>query len=152
MNLKRMMKINIFIVVFLLLISCNSNNSSEIKSHFVDIRDDEFWGLYTKTDCFKFTGHYIKFYKNDIYKDFQWDTNGNLSEVNIHDDKKWNVTNDSILSYNYRFKYKIVLINEGTILVSSGNGVSFMFIKESSKNLRKAEWELNKDSLKLNNP
>lgn len=138
-------------LLFGILFSCNSN-TTEIKKHFINLKEDEFWGLYSNSDCFKFNGHYVKFYDNDEYKDFQWDNQGNINETNIYEKKKWNITKDSILSYNYRFKYKIVLINDGAILVSAGDGITFMFIKENRNHIRKPEWQLHKDSLKLNNP
>lgn len=60
---------------------------------------------------------------------------------------------DTDLSNNFSFQFKVVLVNEGAILVSRGDKkVDLMFIKESEKHLRKMDWELHSDPLKLEKP
>lgn len=141
--------------LLLFIIGCNSKtkNSNDLQKHFTNLKEDEYWGIYSAYDNYKFNGQYTKFFSNGTYKDYGWDRYGKKYQADTLEIKKWKITEDSIFYYNYRFKYKVVLINEGAILVSAGNKkVSFMFIKENEKHLRKRDWELHTDSLKLNNP
>lgn len=145
----------LFLFLFLFIIGCNSkkNDTNNLQKYFTDLKEDEYWGIYSAYGNFKFTGQYTKFFSNGTYKDYGWDRYGKKYQADTLEIKKWKITEDSIFYYNYRFKYKVVLINEGAILVSAGNKeVSFMFIKENEKNLRKLDWKLHTDSLKLNNP
>src|SRR5690606_26200768 len=87
------------------------------------------------------------------YKNFKWDRYGKKHEKDTTEIKKWKVTEDSIFYYNYRYQFKVVLVIERAILVSRGDKkVDLMFIKESKKHLRKRDWELHSDSLKLEKP
>lgn len=149
------MKTSLIILITILFFSCNTkeNVSNYLQKSFTDLKEDEYWGVYSAYDNFKFDGNYVKFYRDGTYKDFKWDKYGNKFEADTIEVKKWDITSDSILSYNYRFKYKIVLINEVAILISAGNKrTSFMFIKETENHRRKLDWHLHTDSLKLNNP
>jgi len=149
------MKNSLIVLIAILFFSCNTkeNVSNDLHNYFTDLKEDEYWGVYSAYDNFKFDGNYVKFYKDGIYKDFKWDKYGNKFEADTIEVKKWDITTDSILSYNYRFKYKIVLINEGAIFISAGDKrTSIMFIKENGNHRRKLDWHLHTDSLKLNNP
>ncbi|WKW46809.1 hypothetical protein P3875_01670 [Myroides sp. JBRI-B21084] len=149
------MKNSLIVLIVVLFFSCNSkeNQSNDLQNFFTDLKGDEYWGIYSAYHNFKFNGNYVKFYNNGTYKNYKWDKYGRKFEADTIEIKKWSVTKDSILSYNFRFRYKIVLINEGAILISSGGKeTTFMFIKESEKHRRKLDWHLHTDSLKLNNP
>ncbi|HLV46702.1 MAG TPA: hypothetical protein VKY32_06640 [Flavobacterium sp.] len=150
------MKNGLLIIFSLFLWGCNTDKRdlNDLEKAFTDLKEDEYWGLYYHNDeCFKFRNRYIKFYQDGTYKDFSWYRNGNRIETDSYETKLWKVTEDSIFYYNFRFQYKVVLINDGVILVSKGDKkVDLMFIKESEKHLRKRDWELHSDSLKLENP
>ncbi len=148
------MKNSFIILVTILFVSCSSreNESNDLQNSFTNLKENEYWGIYMAYDNFKFDGNYVKFFKDGTYRDFKWDKYGNKFEVDPIEIKKWDVTKDSVLSFNYH-KYKIVLINEGVILISSGKKrTSFMFIKENGNHRRKLDWQLHTDSLKLKNP
>lgn len=151
-----MMKNSLIIILGIILLGCNSKTKSvnDLEKVFTDLKEDEYWGVYYQNDeCFKFRNYYIKFYEEGTYKNFSWYRNGNRTETDTGETKLWKVTEDSIFYYNYRFQFKVVLINEGVIMVSRGDKkVDLMFIKESEKHLRKMDWELHSDSLKLENP
>lgn len=153
MNL--IMRNSLIILVTILFFSCNTkeNQLNDLQNCFTNLKEDEYWGVYAAYHNYKFDGEYVKFYNDGTYKDYKWDKYGRKFEADTIEVKKWSVTKDSILSYNFKFKYKIVLINEGAILVSSGEKeTTFMFIKESENHRRKLDWHLHTDSLKLNNP
>ena len=150
-----MMKISLIILLGIILLGCNSKEKSvnDLEKAFTDLKEDEYWGIYSKYYNFEFYGHYIKFMSDGTYKYYKWDRYGNKHEKDTTEIKLWKVTEDSIFYFNYRFQFKVVLINDGAILVSSGDKeTSFMFIKESEKHLRKLDWQLDSDSLKLENP
>lgn len=144
------MRIRVYLLI-LPFIGCTSNN--KLEDVFTNLEEDEYWGVYNGNNNFKFQGTYVKFYKNGTYKYFGWDIYKKKYEGDPYEIKKWKVTEDSILYFNFRFKHKIVLINEGTIIVTAGkNRAEYIFIKEREKYLRKLDWELDSDSLKLGNP
>src|SRR5690554_1496147 len=140
-----MMKNSLIIILGVILLGCNSKEKpiNDLEKVFTDLKEDEYWGVYYQNDeCFKFRNYYIKFYEDGTYKNFSWYRNGNRTETDTGETKLWKVTEDSIFYYNYRFQFKVVLINGGVIMVSRGDKkVDLMFIKESEKHLRKMDWE-----------
>jgi|SRR5690606_7074363 len=148
-------KNSLLLIFSLFLYGCNTEKSdlNDLEKAFTDLKEDEYWGVYRNYDCFEFNGYYRKFYQDGTYKKYKWDRYGKRFEADSVETKLWKVTEDSIFYYNFRFQYKVVLINDGVILVSKGDKkVDLMFIKESEKHLRKVDWQLHSDSLKLENP
>src|SRR5690554_1844409 len=120
----------IIILVGVIFFGCNSKEKpvNDLEKVFTDLKEDEYWGIYYNEYLFEFYGHYVKFMPDGTYKNFKWDRYGKKHEKDTTEIKKWKVTEDSIFYYNYRFQFKVVLINERVIMVSRGDKkVDLMF-------------------------
>lgn len=143
----------IMLVIFFVGCSSKTKPINDLEKVFTDLKEDEYWGVYYNYYSYEFYGHYTKFMTDGTYKNYKWDIYDEKHEKDTTEIKKWKVTKDSIFYYDYRFQYKVVLANEGAILVSSGDKkIDLIFIKESEKHLRKLDWELDSESLNLENP
>lgn len=84
------MKNILLFFLLLFIVSCDSkkNETNDLQKHFTDLKEDEYWGIYSAYDNFKFTGQYTKFFSNGTYKDYGWDRYGIKYEADTLEIKK----------------------------------------------------------------
>ncbi len=124
---KWIIKISILFSFIFMITSCAKK---EMKDYFINSKN-EYWVVYSGEKSRR-VGTYYQFNSDMEYNRFRKDENEKMIDFNtdgdlIYDNRKWSISNDSILSWD-GYKYDVISFTDDFIILMYGDSQNYTFL------------------------